>query len=266
MSGELRSNLLLAGGGLLVVVLAFAVFGLVLNRHDKDAKRTRCQHDIATASSALALHNPASARTQLQKAQPDCTGADGAALQAMYQRLAREEAAASRRAQQKARAEQLAALQEQQRINHMSVADAAKEWRRLMTDTTQELSPAMPRLAGWSQFHMTWRGLQAVPKTSYGMFMKDSSSQRGKRVCVRGTIAQIRSDVPGYSGILGNVWKNQTIAFIALGDTGELVAQSTARFCGIAVGRYTYSTLSGGTNEAIQAVGMFDLAANRHGG
>ena len=132
-----------------------------------------------------------------------------------------------------------------------------------MSDTTDELSPGMAGFATWASAHMKWSSLMAAESTAYGKFMKDSNAERGKRVCLSGEIVQIARAGDVFDGIVYSFWQSQTVRFLAVGDTGELVQGSKARFCGIAIGAYSYKNSGGGVTHGIQAVGMFDLNANR---
>jgi len=51
------------------------------------------------------------------------------------------------------------------------------------------------------------------------------------------------------------------IRFVAVGDTGALVANSTARFCGIVTGRFTYLNAIGGTTHAVRLVAQAGQAS-----
>jgi hypothetical protein len=54
--------------------------------------------------------------------------------------------------------------------------------------------------------------------------------------------------------------------FYAVGSTGSIVESSSARFCGVAIGKYDYTNSMGGAGHAVAAVGMFDLPENRKPG
>ena len=56
----------------------------------------------------------------------------------------------------------------------------------------------------------------------------------------------------------GDIYK-----FMNVGTSGDLVANSQARMCGVVTGRYQYSNSAGGTGHALSIVGMFDLPQNR---
>jgi hypothetical protein len=95
---------------------------------------------------------------------------------------------------------------------------------------------------------------------------KDSDAARGKRMCVRGQLIQIQKEKVGDGGLFtGLLLANYSdiYSFIAVGSTGELVSNSNARLCGVAIGNYEYSNSAGGKGHAISIVGMFDLPENR---
>jgi hypothetical protein len=53
------------------------------------------------------------------------------------------------------------------------------------------------------------------------------------------------------------------VVFYAVGETGDLVAGSRTRLCGIVTGLHSFLNSGGGVTHAIRAVGMFDLPENR---
>lgn len=121
-------------------------------------------------------------------------------------------------------------------------------------------------LAIWGSDHMKWSELQAVPSSKYGMVMKEPDSQRGKRLCATGHVIEIAKDssVPqqiylgGLSDEDGKIYR-----YIAVGSTGEIVADSRARFCGVVTGQQHYPNSVGGEAHAVHLVGMFDLPENK---
>jgi hypothetical protein len=72
------------------------------------------------------------------------------------------------------------------------------------------------------------------------------------RGCLRGGRERVRAGAGRYD----------LIKFVAAGSTGQLVAQSRARFCGATTGKYSYSNSGGGTSHAVQMVGMFRVPEN----
>ncbi len=137
----------------------------------------------------------------------------------------------------------------------------------MMTDARNDTSPGAEALTIWGIGHMKWSDV-AVTKdeTSIALVKKDSDEARGKRVCYGGSLIQIEvvKDEWGKSAT-GLLVTNDTslIHFSAVGSTGDLVAQSPARICGVVIGKYDYSNSGGGVGHAVQVVGMFDLPANR---
>ncbi len=121
-------------------------------------------------------------------------------------------------------------------------------------------------LAIWAASEMKWSELQTLEPAKYAMVMKDSASERGKRICAAGRIIEIAVDrttgTPLFFGGMyddtGNLYR-----FIAVGSTGELVQNSRAKFCGVVAGQLHYQNSVGGVAHSVQLVGMFDLPENR---
>ena len=131
-------------------------------------------------------------------------------------------------------------------------------------DETQ-ISVGALSLAIWSSENMKWSELQALPTAKYGMVMKESDSERGKKICVTGNVVEISADSSGPQKVyLGGMADEQfhIYRFIAVGSTGEIVAGSNSRFCGVVTGKNDYSNSAGGVAHAIHLVGMFDLPEN----
>lgn len=128
-----------------------------------------------------------------------------------------------------------------------------------------EISTGAALLAIWGANNMKWSELQAIPSGKYGMVMKEPDSQRGAKLCVNGQVIEIALDttVPQkiYQGGLfdddGRIYR-----FIAVGSTGEIVAGSQTRFCGIVTGQQHYPNSAGGVAHAVHLVGIFDLPEN----
>lgn len=141
--------------------------------------------------------------------------------------------------------------------------DALDVATALMSDTTNEHSMGLYLLASWSSKHMTWADVGvAKNETSTALVQKDSDAARGKRMCVSGEIIQISKTGDLFSGLLITS-SYSIVSFFAVGSTGELVAQSHARFCGVVTGRFDYSNSGGGTGHAVDMVGMFNLPENK---
>jgi hypothetical protein len=147
-----------------------------------------------------------------------------------------------------------------------SLTEALGVLRPIFKDTTNEPDPAAYLLALWGTSHLDWKAIVGLGETTHSKVMKDPEAERGKRICTSGSIVEIAVDrsakTPLYAGGLITAAMN-VYRFIALRSTGELVARSPARFCGIVTGRESYSNSGGGVTHAVKVVGMFDLPENR---
>lgn len=140
--------------------------------------------------------------------------------------------------------------------------------RPFMTDNRDEnIDQGAAALALWSIERLKWSELQEIPGGKYAMVMKDSDSQRGSRICTGGTIIEIAVDntIPGSKIFLGGMYDDagHIYRFIAVRSTGEIVANSRAKFCGIVTGQQHYQNSAGGVAHAVHLVGMFDLPENK---
>ena len=114
---------------------------------------------------------------------------------------------------------------------------------------------------------MRWVDVVVAPdETSFAKVQKDADDERGKRLCVGGSVIQIAvaktSFGKFYEGLLMTPAQN-IFRFTAVGSSGSLVERSAARVCGVVTGKYDYSNSGGGKGHAVNVVGMFDLPENR---
>jgi hypothetical protein len=63
-----------------------------------------------------------------------------------------------------------------------------------MVNTVGRVDTGSALLALWAAGHLTWEMLESVPATSAAMFHKDPETERGKRLCISGTIVEIRAE------------------------------------------------------------------------
>ena len=122
-------------------------------------------------------------------------------------------------------------------------------------------------LALWASAHLRWQDVEVNKnETSFALVRKDSEEARGKKMCTSGNLVQIEKEGEGvakvYSGLLINDYGN-IYSFYAAGSTGDLVARSRARLCGVVIGTYDYPNSAGGEGHAVALVGMFDLPENK---
>lgn len=148
-----------------------------------------------------------------------------------------------------------------------SLAEAIEAVKGDMTDTDDEPSRGAVFLALWATKHLAWSDVAvAQNETSFALVRKDSDAARGKRMCVRGQLIQIRKETVGAATLFDGLMLinySDIVKFVVVGSTGDLVQQSRARLCGVVTGTYDYANSGGGKGHAISVVGMFDLPANR---
>ncbi len=136
-----------------------------------------------------------------------------------------------------------------------------------MTDSSDgSLSIGGQQLAFWGIEHMKWSEIQALESTKHAVVQKDPDAVRGKKICTSGSVIEITADKtagkPVYVGGMfdgaGNLYR-----FLAVGSSGDIVANSRAKFCGVVVGAVSYPNSMGGVAHGVQLVGMFDLPENK---
>lgn len=133
-------------------------------------------------------------------------------------------------------------------------------------DTTNGVDPSAVQLAAWLGSFGDWGDVMLQPATTRPLAMRDIEPERGKHLCVAGTIGEIRADrSTGQLFYEGSVITSSldVVRFLAVRSAGGIVESSTARFCGIVTGRMHYANTGGGETHAIHAVGFFDLPENR---
>jgi hypothetical protein len=134
----------------------------------------------------------------------------------------------------------------------------------------QGLDDGLPKggvqFAIWAQTYLKWADLQSLPASARALILKDSSEERGKKLCVTGTILEIEVEKTpigkfAYAGILNQ--KMEVVSVIGVGSSGSLVERDQATFCGAVIGRRSYANSGGGVVHAVRVVGLFDLPENR---
>ncbi len=148
-----------------------------------------------------------------------------------------------------------------------SLTDVIELVKPHMEDGVNQMPEGATAIPLWAQSNdFSWSALNEIPTTTYGKIMKDSESERGKRLCVTGTVIEIAVDrsagLTTYNaGMMSDSFK--VTRLLAIESTGDIVAQSNARFCGITIGTMSYTNAAGGTTSAPYLVGMFDLPENK---
>lgn len=152
------------------------------------------------------------------------------------------------------------------KLRKMTTLREAIEFAKpFMSDEVNKPSVGAVAVAIWGVAHMKFADVSvATDETNFARILKDSESERGKKLCIAGKLVEIAVSNTDFGkvfeGLLynGNLWR-----FTAVGSTGDLVEMKPARFCGVAIGKYDYSNSVGGTGHAVQLVGMFDLPENK---
>ena len=143
--------------------------------------------------------------------------------------------------------------------------DAIALYKPEMSDVTDTLSPGALSLTRWAMTRLNWDELSALPATAKPLVMKDSDEQRGKKICVTGRVIQISGEKVGDSKVYEGgmmIGYSDIYRFLAVKSTGNITEKSTAKFCGVVIGKMDYANSAGGVAHAIQLVGMFDLPEN----
>jgi hypothetical protein len=136
-----------------------------------------------------------------------------------------------------------------------------------MADEAQEFCDGTFLMAAWALQHPHIEAFSvAKPETSHQLVAKDSDAERGKRVCVAGSLIEIKKEkTPDGNLFIGELMAGDSSIwhFVAAGSTGALVASSPARICGVVIGKYDYAGSASNTVHATEIVGVFDLPENK---
>lgn len=137
-----------------------------------------------------------------------------------------------------------------------------------MGDSQDDVNAGTAMLALWAAGHLELGQVRVGRnETSVKAVLKDADAERGKRMCVKGSVGQIGKDtsVPGSDLFVGQLRTSNWdfIRFYAAGSTAGIVEDTRTRFCGVVTGRFSFSNAMGGTTHTAELVGMFDIPANR---
>jgi hypothetical protein len=139
-----------------------------------------------------------------------------------------------------------------------SFPEALAYAKTLFADTEDDMNLGAVLFANWSVKNAKLSDFKvAKNETRHGLVLKDSDAARGKRLCINALVGSIEKMA---SGVFQVVMAAEGKAYIALsaGDTGDIEADSRAKFCGVVVGISAFSNASGRV-KAVNLVGMFDL-------
>lgn len=140
-------------------------------------------------------------------------------------------------------------------------------------DADDDMHPSVFKFVVWSNENSKWHDFFPGPsETSAALAKKDMEEARGKKLCVSGRIGEIavirsqKISVKMTSGWMTSKTGGDRFSFATAFDSGDLVQNSAALFCGYVVGTRYFSNVSGGTTATIQLVGMFDLPSTHPAG
>ena len=155
----------------------------------------------------------------------------------------------------------------EQLLSKNTLPEAIEMIKPTMSDEFNAFPAAAGVVAFWMENKHTKIGdIRVLDSSTRGKILKDSFNERGKRLCVSGTIVEIQVDrsggFPAYHAGLASNYTDFT-RVLAVGSTGELVANSSATFCGVVIGKIGFNNAVGGTTNAPYLVGMFDLPENK---
>jgi len=148
-----------------------------------------------------------------------------------------------------------------------TLTDAINIIKPTMSDEFDAFPASAATLATWMNNKKIKIGdIKALESSTRGKVLKDSFSERGKRLCLNAALVEIQVDrSAGFAAYHAGLVNNYTdvTRVLAVGSSGDLVADSNANFCGVIVGKVGFTNASGGTTNAPYLVGMFDLPENR---
>lgn len=149
-----------------------------------------------------------------------------------------------------------------------TAAEAFAEAAPRMTDAFNTTSEGTRLFTLWSLKNLRWADVGvAADETSYGKVQKDVEAERGKRLCVSGTVIEIASSKEPLGtlavGLLMSAGGMSFYHFYGVRSSGDIVEQNSARFCGFVAGVYNYANSGGGIGHAVELVGLFDIAPNK---
>lgn len=122
-------------------------------------------------------------------------------------------------------------------------------------------------IVDWSEERLKWSDVETKKnQVSTLLALKDPEGAYGKRTCLSGKITTINavrdadaSALKHFTATLEGPGERWNVS--AVGDTGELVKGSSAKFCGLATNVRTQKA-DGGTIDSLDVIGFFDLPDN----
>lgn len=146
------------------------------------------------------------------------------------------------------------------KISGLPLDAAFRGVRNELSDGKGSVSLGAKAFAKWAVNGLEWSDLMALPATTPREALKDTETQRGKRICAYGRVNNVSVEraagpPPVTTGMLST--QSDHFLFAASGSTDSIFRGVSARFCGILL----ETNYEDGTYLVV--TGMFDLPANR---
>jgi hypothetical protein len=115
--------------------------------------------------------------------------------------------------------------------------------------------------AKWAMGNLTLQdvGDKVNPSTTHKQVLRDADRERGKRICLDAWVNQIECRDTQWGRMCVGLAHDLEgfYLFTAVHDTADVYKGSVAPFCGIVVGRESFTSTENETTHAIRLVGMF---------
>ncbi len=111
-------------------------------------------------------------------------------------------------------------------LTKTSLTDAIAAARPMMNNTVGRLDVGSALLAMWASKNLSWAALEALPETSPALFKKDPDAERGRRLCMTGTVLEIRAERTLSSRIV----EDRALPLIEHAQNGQVAGSSDSRF------------------------------------
>jgi hypothetical protein len=134
-------------------------------------------------------------------------------------------------------------------------------------DSENGFHPSVPAISAWASANATADDVvgETNVKATLGEALRDADVVRGRRVCIRGLVAEIYGEtVNGARLYMGGIVDDDDHVgrFVAVGDVAGVEAGKRAQFCGLVVGRESFESSLHVRVQAVRLVGMFVTDVN----
>jgi hypothetical protein len=155
-------------------------------------------------------------------------------------------------------------------IANDNLDEAIETMKPKFDDAVDKIPTGVAIFLAWANKNLRYSDIMNKGQTTFAQVMKDSDSERGKKICVSGSVVEIKvvkvnEDLFKFKYSEGELRDGayNIYRFYNVKSSGDIVESSWATTCGVVIGRYDYSNSGGGTSHAIALVGMFYLDINK---